>query len=156
MIFHTMKYIGNDSELQTIYNTHFGYTSGDPLYWSDYASSPIFPIDEQPEADDFYVLYNYRETFADNAWWHLTTDIRLTINVNDVGVIELFSKRLRDIFKDYEFAAKRMNTWLGQNSLQDYIVNWTMYHSGGIIEGREQENGIHSRDVRILINSTEC
>lgn len=156
MIFHTMKYIGNDSELQSLYNTHFGLSAGDAGFWSDYASSPVFPINEEPESEDFYVVYNYRDTFEPNAWWHLTTDVRLTINSNNVKLIEDVSKRLREIFKDYEFAARRMNTWLGGEGLQDYIVNWTRYHSGQLVKAREQEDGIHQRDIRILVNATEC
>lgn len=156
MIFHLMKYIGNNSDLQSLYNTHFGLQAGDAGYWSDYTDSPIFPVNEEPEADDFYIVYNYRDMFDDEAWWHLTTDARLTINCNNVKLVEEVSKQLRVMFKDYEFAAQRMNKWMGQAGLQDYIVNWTKYQTGQLVQPREQENGIHQRTLRIIVNATEC
>ena len=156
MIFHTMKYIGADSGLQSLYNDHFGYVSGDAGFWADYATSPVFPANEEPEAADFYLVYNYRDSFDVEAWWHLTTDLRLTINSNNIGLIEDVSKRLREMFKDYEFAAQRMNVWMGSAGLEGYIVNWTRYHTGMLVEAREQENGIHQREMRVLINATEC
>lgn len=151
-----VKFLGDSTALQDLYNNHFGYTSGDPLFWEDYASSPIFPVNEQPESDKFYILYNFADSMPSGEWWHLDTTLMVYVASNNINLLGEFGVELIKLIGDYEFAADRINQWAADNNVEGPHVNYMGYGMSDPITPQEQENGVYSRLFELTLNSVVC
>ena len=155
-VFGLAQYIASLEELQALHNDHFGYVSGDTLFWSDYSNSPIFPIDEQPESDNFYMLYNFAESHKKEVWWHVDTVFSLYVASNNVKLIADATRVIRKAVGDYHYATKRIMDWAVVNSIDMQPLNWIRFDDADMIIPQEQENGIKGRILTIRFNYTDC
>ena len=151
-----MKYIGDLTTLQDLYNNHFGYTVSDTAYWADYASSPIFPVNEQPESDKFYIIYNFADSMPRGEWWHVDTTLMMYVVANDIALLGEFGVELVKELGDYEFAAGRINQWSADNNVEGPHINYIGYGVSDPISPQEQENGVYSRLFELRVNSVVC
>lgn len=154
--FKIIKYIADLTDLQDLHNDHFGLSVGDDGYWEDFASSPIYPVSEQPESDKFYITYNFADDFDFGTWWHLDTSMVLYVFVNDLMLISDVTDTLRSELSDVNYAADRINQWGVDNNIEGPMINWTTYLGAEAIAPQEQENGVYGRSIELLVNSTVC
>jgi hypothetical protein len=155
-VFTLLNSLGDNEVLQGLYNDHFGFSVGDVEFWADYDSSPVFPVSEQPESDNFYITYNYRDFFPDGTWWHLNTEIQITLYCNNIKLMENVFAEVRKSYSDYEYAAQRLNTYSRLNMSEAPSVNWIQYKDGQPYKSNRQENGVMSRTSVIRLNSSVC
>lgn len=155
-VYSLINYLGSLEELRDVFNGNFNFSIGDAEYWEDYATSPIFPVSEQPESDNFYILYNFSESHEQDSWWHVEASMSIYVASNKVHVIEEASSIIRKALSDYEFAASRVNAWASGESLTYSPINWIRFLSAGPIMSESQENGVYGRVINIQFNYTDC
>jgi hypothetical protein len=155
-VFTLLNSLGDNEALQGLYNEHFGFSVGDDNFWADYNSSPIFPVSEQPESDNFYITYNYRDFFPDGTWWHLNTEVQLNVSSNNIKLMENVFSEIRKSYSDYEYAAQRLNNYSRANMSEAPLANWIQYKDGHPYKPSSQENGVMNRICVIRLNSSVC
>jgi hypothetical protein len=155
-VFTLLNAIGSSTVLQELHNEHFGLSAGDAEFWSDYNSSPVFPVSEQPESNNFYITYNYKDSMPFETWWHLNTEVQLTVSTNNIKLMENVFAELRKSYSDYEYAAARLNLHSRLNMTEAPSINWIQYKEGQPYNPSSQENGVIRRIAIIRLNSVVC
>lgn len=155
-VFGLMNYIGSIQGLQDAYNTHFNLSPGDDTHWSDYSDSPIFPVNEQPESDKFYILYNFAEGHPPNGWWNVEYTVAMKVHTNNIKLLNDVTKILRQELGDYNFAAERVGNWMAANNVDSQPVNYIRYNGSDFVDAQEQENGVYSVILTFNLNVVDC
>lgn len=155
-VFGLMHYLGDLEELRDLYNNHYGLNVGDTGHWLDYYSSPIFPVQEQPESDDFYILYNFAESHMPEKWWYVDATLSIYVASNSIELISNISRVIRRELGEYEGSVRRVMSWASANSVDMPSLNWIRYANSDSIMSQSQENGVYGQIITLNLNYVDC
>lgn len=158
MIYEFNKWLFSRPEIYTPYNDYYGLSSGNTGYWDSWASSPVFPWGEQPEADDFYIVYQTREEGHDYHFWETKVYVDYFLYANNIKLIDDTFKAMIKKAGHNEYSVIEFDKWqLANNeSIDGYTVQDMYFDMATDTRPQEQENGVFGKAMRFCIKLHDC
>jgi hypothetical protein len=158
MIYEINKWLFSHPELCELYNEHYGYVSGDEGYWESWDDSPVFPWNEQPESDKFYVVWSTKERRTMGHFWETKVYFDFMVYSNNIKLLNDSVKKMIYIAGRHEESVRPFQAWLAQSGISDMSLSVEDMHfeSSTDIVTQEQENGVYGKAMRFCVLAHDC
>lgn len=158
MIYEFNKWLFSRSEVYTPHNDFYELSSGDTKYWDDWLSSPVFPWGEQPESEDFYIVYQTREQGSEYRFWETKVYIDYFLYCNNIKLIEDTYKAMKKMAGKNEYSVRKFDQWLLDNNevIDSYTVQDMYFDMSTDTLPQEQEAGVFGKAIRFCVKLHDC
>lgn len=104
--------------------------------------APFFPIQQQPESQPPYVIYDFRKVTGREAWFYHADFLFMEINVIDFQDGYEIMNIMIDMANKGAVSARDLSHWLrSENRRQDFELHSIQFEEGGKADPSQEQGG---------------
>lgn len=103
---------------------------------------PFFPVQQQPESQTPYVVYDFKKITGREAWYYHVDFLYMEINVIDFQDAYEIMNIMIDMANKGAVSARDLSQWLrSQNRRQDFEIHAIEFEKAGEAQPSEEQGG---------------
>lgn len=105
--------------------------------------APFFPIQQQPESEPPYVIYDFKKVTGKEAWFYHADFVFMEINVVDFQDGYEIMNIMIDIANKGAISARDLSHWLrSENRRQDFEFHSIQFEEAGKADPSQEQGGV--------------